>query len=45
MTALMFSHLSSKRGTTEIGRFGLGFKSVLGVTDTPDSSADLVIPI
>ena len=35
-TALMFSHLSSKRGTTEIGRFGLGFKSVLGVTDTPE---------
>ena len=36
VTALMFSHLSSKRGTTEIGRFGLGFKSVLGVTDTPE---------
>ena len=34
--ALMFSHLSSKRGTEEIGRFGLGFKSVLGVTDTPE---------
>ena len=34
--ALMFSHLSPKRGTAEIGRFGLGFKSVLGVTDTPD---------
>ncbi len=34
--ALMFSHLSSKRGTSEIGRFGLGFKSVLGVTDTPE---------
>ena len=33
--ALMFSHLSSKRGTAEIGRFGLGFKSVLGVTDAP----------
>ena len=33
--ALMFSHLSPKRGTAEIGRFGLGFKSVLGVTDTP----------
>ena len=31
--ALMFSHLSPKRGTSEIGRFGLGFKSVLGVTD------------
>ena len=36
VTALMFSHLSPKRGTTEIGRFGLGFKSVLGVTDTPE---------
>ncbi len=34
--ALMFSHLSSKRRTAEIGRFGLGFKSVLGVTDTPE---------
>ena len=34
--ALMFSHLSPKRGTSEIGRFGLGFKSVLGVTDTPE---------
>ena len=32
----MFSHLSSKRGTAEIGRFGLGFKSVLGVTDSPE---------
>ena len=36
VTALMHSHLSSKRGTAEIGRFGLGFKSVLGVTDTPE---------
>ena len=34
--ALMFSHLSPKRGTAEIGRFGLGFKSVLGVTDVPE---------
>ena len=34
--ALMFSHLSPKRGTDEIGRFGLGFKSVLGVTDAPE---------
>ena len=34
--ALMFSHLSPKRGTSEIGRFGLGFKSVLGVTDRPE---------
>ena len=36
MKALMFSRLSPKRGTNEIGRFGLGFKSVLGVTDTPE---------
>ena len=34
--ALMFAYLSPKRGTDEIGRFGLGFKSVLGVTDTPE---------
>ena len=34
--ALMFSRLSPKRETDEIGRFGLGFKSVLGVTDTPE---------
>lgn len=34
--ALMFSRLSPKRGADEIGRFGLGFKSVLGVTDTPE---------
>ena len=33
---LMFSHMSSKRNTGAIGRFGLGFKSVLGVTDTPE---------
>lgn len=34
--ALMFSYLSPKRGTAEIGRFGLGFKSVLGVSDSPE---------
>lgn len=34
--ALMFSHMSSKRDTSEIGRFGLGFKAVLGVTDAPE---------
>ena len=34
--ALLFSHLSPKRGTDRIGRFGLGFKSVLGVTDSPE---------
>lgn len=33
---LMFAHMSSKRGTSEIGRFGLGFKSVLGVSDAPE---------
>lgn len=36
VTALLFSHLSPKRNTAEIGRFGLGFKSVLAVTDTPE---------
>jgi hypothetical protein len=36
VTALMFAYLSSKRGTDEIGRFGLGFKSVLRVTDAPE---------
>ena len=34
--ALMFSHISPKRESTQIGRFGLGFKSVLGVTDSPE---------
>ena len=34
--ALMFSHMSPKRNTKEIGRFGVGFKSVLGVTDSPE---------
>ena len=33
---LMFAHKSSKRGTAEIGRFGMGFKSVLGVTHAPE---------
>ena len=32
----MFSHMSPQRGTAQIGRFGLGFKSVLGVTDAPE---------
>ena len=36
VAALMFSHTSPKRGASEIGRFGLGFKSVLGVTDAPE---------
>ena len=34
--ALMFSRLSSKRGTGQIGTFGLGFKAVLGVSDAPE---------
>ncbi len=34
--ALMFSHLSPKRRESEIGRFGLGFKAVLGVSDAPE---------
>ncbi|RVW08220.1 DEAD/DEAH box helicase [Prescottella agglutinans] len=32
---LMASHISRKRDE-EIGRFGLGFKSVLGISDTPE---------
>ena len=34
--ALMFSHLSTKRGTSQIGTFGMGFKAVLGVSDSPE---------
>ena len=34
--ALMFSRLSPKRGTNQIGTFGLGFKAVLGITDAPE---------
>jgi superfamily II DNA or RNA helicase len=33
--ALLHAHISRKRDA-EIGRFGLGFKSVLGVTDRPE---------
>jgi superfamily II DNA or RNA helicase len=33
--SLLHAYLSDKRGV-EIGRFGLGFKSVLGVTDKPE---------
>ena len=33
--ALLHSHVSAKRGA-EIGRFGLGFKSVLGITRHPE---------
>ena len=33
--AILMSHLSVKRGS-EIGRFGLGFKSVLGITNRPE---------
>ena len=33
---LMFAHMWNKRNTDAIGRFGLGFKSVLGVTDAPE---------
>ncbi len=36
VTSLMFSRLSPKRGTDQIGMFGLGFKSVLGVSDAPE---------
>lgn len=34
ITAITHAHLSGKRGD-EIGRFGLGFKSVLAISDTP----------
>lgn len=34
LTAVTYAFLSAKRGD-EIGRFGLGFKSVLGVSDHP----------
>ncbi len=34
LVAITHAHLSGKRGD-EIGRFGLGFKSVLAVTDSP----------
>ena len=33
---LMFSHMSSKKNTAAIGRFGLGLKSVLAITDSPE---------
>ena len=35
ITALMFARMSGK-GSDMIGKFGLGFKSVLGVTDAPE---------
>ena len=35
VNALLGSHLSMKRGF-EIGRFGLGFKSILGITHNPE---------
>ena len=34
--ALMFPRLSPKRGTSQIGNFGLGFRAVLGVSDSPE---------
>ena len=34
--ALMFSRLSPKRGTSQIGTFGLGFNAVLGVSNAPE---------
>ena len=33
VTALLHTHLSDKRGNEQIGRFGLGFKSLLRVSD------------
>lgn len=35
-TSLMHAHLSSKQETDEIGHFGLGFKSLLAVSDVVD---------
>ena len=32
----MFSRLSPKRGTSQIGTFGLGLRAVLGVSDAPE---------
>jgi superfamily II DNA or RNA helicase len=32
--ALLYTHMSNKTGT-EIGRFGLGFKSISGISDSP----------
>ncbi len=34
--ALMFSHMSPKRDTSQIGTFGVGFKSLLEVSDAPE---------
>ena len=34
--ALLFSHLSPKRATSQIGTFGLGFKALLGISDCPE---------
>ena len=34
--ALRFSYMSRKTGIDEIGRFGLGFKSLLGVSSAPE---------
>ena len=36
VVGIMFAHMSSKRNTGAIGRFGIGFNSVLGVTDAPE---------
>ena len=46
IVSLMFSRISSKRNKSAIGRFGIGFKSVLGVTDTPEFySRPRILPI
>ena len=39
VSSLMASHLSRKRGD-EIGRFGLGFKSVVAISDRPQIFSD-----
>lgn len=35
VTAILHSHISTKRGN-QIGQFGIGFKSVLAVSETPE---------
>lgn len=41
ITSLLHTNISPKRGA-EIGRFGLGFKSVLGVSDSPQFFSEAV---
>lgn len=36
LNGLMSVHVASRRGTVAVGRIGIGFKSVLAVTDAPE---------